>query len=227
MRRAAWWLPEKRRAYGSVLAGIVLTLPLLLPTAVDFSQSSYALYAFVLLAAYLSTYVLLTLVVFSRAPAPASRAWARETQPGTRVERFVLGTQPGTGMATGLSGISLAAVLLGRSTELWGDMGLNPVAGTFVVAALLVSSWLALGMTYAVEYMCRDQREDRESLRFSGDDEPVWSDYLYFSLGVSTTFGTHDVAVRNAAMRRTVTGHGLMAFVFNTIIIVIAISALV
>lgn len=207
------------------MVGIVATVPLWFRMVTDFTQSTYLGYALVLLAVYLSTYVVLTLV-FARVPSDQSRAWAKATDPGTRFERFVLGTQPGAGMATGLSGISLMAVVLGRSSELWGDVGLSSGGGAVVVVALLVASWLAVVVTYAVEYMCRDQREPGVQLAFPGGDEVGWIDYLYFSLAISTTFGTTDVDVRKSTTRRTVAGHGFIAFLFNTIIIVIAISAL-
>lgn len=51
-------------------------------------------------------------------------------------------------------------------------------------------------------------------------------DYLYFSLGVSTSFATSDVTVRTSSLRRTVAGHGVIAFVFNTVILAVAIGAL-
>ena len=69
------------------------------------------------------------MVVFARVPPDVSRAWAKATKPGTRFERFVLGTQPGAGTATSLSAISLLAVVFGRSSEMWGDLGLSSLSG--------------------------------------------------------------------------------------------------
>lgn len=106
-------------------------------------------------------------------------------------------------------------------------MGLSTVAGAAVIIALLVASWLSVVVTYSVEYMCRDQREPGTQLSFpGGNDDLRWMDYLYFSFGVSTTFGTTDVDVQDTSMRRTVTGQGIIAFIFNTVILAVAIGAI-
>lgn len=51
MTKATWWLPEQRRAYGSVLAGFLATIPLWIRVTGDFAQSTYVGYMLVLLAA--------------------------------------------------------------------------------------------------------------------------------------------------------------------------------
>lgn len=225
-RWARWWLPENRRAFGSVIVAAILTLPLSIRIAGRLSQSTYVGYTVVLLATYLSIYVLITLVAFAWVPAQDCREWARSTVPGTRVERFVLGTQPGAGMATGLSAISMIAVVIGQSDVFWWRMGLSTLTGAVVLVMLLVAAWLSMVLTHTVEYMCRDQREPGTQLAFPGDDPLRWMDYLYFSFSVSTTFGTTDVTVQKSTMRRTVTGHGIIAFIFNTVILAVAIGAI-
>ncbi len=228
--RALWWLPESRRAYGAVAAAAVLTLPLLWWSTLRTGHTTMLGYFVVLLATYLSLYVVLTLVVFARVSPQECRAWARATQPGTRLERFVLGTQPGAGMATGLSAFALFTVVVGQSARFWWQMGMSAVAGALIVITLLVASWLSVVLTYTVEYLCRDQREPGVQLAFpSGGDAPPeqrWVDYLYFSFAISTTFGTTDVDVQVSTMRRTVMGHGIIAFVFNTVILAVAIGAI-
>lgn len=226
MLHAQWWLPEKRRAYGSVTSAAVLTLPVGLAGGATIGSTTYVGYVLLLLATYLAVYVVSTLVVFARVPGDVCRDWARHTRPGTRLERWVLGTQPGAGLATVLSGFSLFAIVLGQSAEFWWAMGLSSLVGAIVIITLLVGAWLTVAITYAVEYMCRDQREPGVQLAFPGGDDVEWMDYLYFSFAVSTTFGTTDVDVRQTTTRRTVTGHGLIAFVFNTVILAVAIGAL-
>jgi len=41
---------------------------------------------------------------------------------------------------------------------------------------------------------------------------------------VGTTFGTTDVEVRHSALRRHVLTHGVLAFVFNTLVLTVAIT---
>ncbi len=132
----------------------------------------------------------------------------------------------GRGSGDGVSGFALVAVLAGLSATFWTDLRLPTGFAVVVVAMLLVSSWLAVTLTYAVEYLCRDQREPGVQLSFPGDKDAAWADYLYFSFAVSTTFGTTDVDVRKTTMRRTVTGHAVISFLFNTVILAVAIGAM-
>lgn len=166
------------------------------------------------LALYLLLYVVLTLAAFRRVPAARTRAWAAATRPGSWVRRYVLATEPGAGLATMASALALLAVyLLPRAG---GDAPAElPVVLSVV---LIVASWLSVALSFAVDYLCRDQRGPG-SLEFPGTPEPEWTDYLYFAVGVSTTFGTTDTGVRTSPMRRTVTTHAVLAFVFNTVIL--------
>ena len=61
---------------------------------------------------------------------------------------------------------------------------------------------------------------------FPGGGERSFTDYLYFSLMVQTTFGATDVAVESPGMRRAVMTHGVVAFVFNTVIVAMLVSLL-
>lgn len=63
--------------------------------------------------------------------------------------------------------------------------------------------------------------------RRDGDEgQHGFADYFYFSLTVATTFGATDVDVMTTRMRRTVTGHAALAFLFNTVIIALLVTAL-
>ena len=63
-------------------------------------------------------------------------------------------------------------------------------------------------------------------LDFPGSEEPSFTDYLYMSIAVQTTFGTTDVDVQTRVMRRVVLRHCVLAFGFNTVIVAILISHL-
>lgn len=89
--------------------------------------------------------------------------------------------------------------------------------------SVVVSSWVLVVLSYAIHYA----REDvaHPGLEFPGTD-PVWWDYVYLSTQVSTTFSASDVTVTTTAMRRHVTAQCLIAFVFNTVIVALVVSAL-
>lgn len=94
------------------------------------------------------------------------------------------------------------------------------------VTLAVVVAWVILALGYAVHYARLDATAEATHLRFPGDEPPAFDSYLYFALSVSTTFGTTDVTVLTATMRRTVTGHAVAAFVFNTLILALVVAGL-
>jgi len=93
--------------------------------------------------------------------------------------------------------------------------------------AMVGSVWASVMLTYAVHYARTDlaaAANGHPELGFPGDADRSFSDYLYMSAMIQATFGTTDVEVRSTAMRRTVTGQAVLAFVFNTGIIAVVIS---
>jgi uncharacterized membrane protein len=54
----------------------------------------------------------------------------------------------------------------------------------------------------------------------------LW-DFIYFSLVIGMTAQVSDVQVRTTAMRRAVTGHSVVSFFFNTVLIAMAVNAAV
>ena len=64
-------------------------------------------------------------------------------------------------------------------------------------------------------------------LGFPGTDTPNGWDFFYFSMVVGMTAQTADVEVRGYAMRRAVTIHALVSFLFTTVLIAMAVNAAV
>ncbi len=115
-----------------------------------------------------------------------------------------------------LAGVLIVIIVPGLRT--------NPV---FLGAAmvLVVTSWLNTVVNYAVHYARLDSAE--RHVAFPGEQERSFTDYLYLAMAVQTTFGTTDAEVVTTDMRRTVMTHGVIAFVFNSVIIAMIISLLI
>ncbi len=94
-----------------------------------------------------------------------------------------------------------------------------------LAAVVVVASWVNLLVTYAVHYARLDATAE-VGFDFPGRDPRTLWDYLYFAMAVQTTFGTTDVTVPTTQLRRAVTGHGVLAFVFNAVILVLSLSLL-
>ncbi|MFD2570127.1 DUF1345 domain-containing protein [Spirosoma soli] len=63
-------------------------------------------------------------------------------------------------------------------------------------------------------------------LDFPHEPEPDYLDFAYFSFVIGMTSQVSDVAIGSRPIRRTALAHGVVSFVFNTIIIALTISSL-
>ena len=202
-------------AYGLGTAALDLPLP---RTATYLATSS--LLSFVI---YFVIYQLLTWGVLHRADAGQLSEWARQTTPRSvqqrRLERWTgSGARAWALTAAGFALITVLAVLLVPE--------LRTNAAILVLSLLAVTTgWSMLVHAYAVAYL--RLHADTGGLVFPEDAGPVWSDYVYLAVQVSATFSSSDVDVTSTPMRRLVTGHTLLAFVFNTVVVALLVSVLV
>ena len=96
-----------------------------------------------------------------------------------------------------------------------------------LVVVTLLASWLMTHVTftfrYAHEYYGLDKAHAK-GLKFPDDDCPDYLDFLYFSMGLGTTFQVSDVEITARRFRHLATVHGLMSFLFNTIILALTVN---
>jgi uncharacterized membrane protein len=64
-------------------------------------------------------------------------------------------------------------------------------------------------------------------LQFPGGSDPTPWDFIYYSFVVGMTAQVSDVQVTASRMRRATLGHGIVSFFFNTVLIAMAVNAVV
>lgn len=143
---------------------------------------------------------------------------------------FPPGTPRGMDRFFGVSGpwwsVSLATLALVGIIPVIVDPRLRAHPPLLAAAAALVAaSWVDVVVTCAMHYARLDRRGDM--LQFPDDDPRSLTDYLYVSVCSQATFGTTDVQLVHPVMRKTVMGHGLLAFFFNTVIVAVLVSVVV
>jgi uncharacterized membrane protein len=96
--------------------------------------------------------------------------------------------------------------------------------------AAIVLGWVLIHTLYTFHYAHtyywdrdRDKEIDR-GLEFPGKDQPDYYDMAYFSFVIGMTFQVSDVQITSRSIRRTVLGHGIVAFVYNTAILALVIN---
>lgn len=99
-----------------------------------------------------------------------------------------------------------------------------------LVALTLFVSWLMTHITfafrYAHEYYARDNGgpEIDRGLDFPGEKRPDYLDFMYFSLVLGMTFQVSDVQITARKLRRLAVVHGLLSFLFNTVIVALTVN---
>lgn len=100
-----------------------------------------------------------------------------------------------------------------------------------VVAVTLFVSWLMTHVTfafrYAHEYYTSDIATPPEfdrGLDFPGEKRPDYLDFVYFALVLGMTFQVSDVQITSRKLRRLATLHGLIGFLYNTVILALTVN---
>ena len=105
------------------------------------------------------------------------------------------------------------------------------VAAALLAGLTVVLSWLLAHTIFALHYAhgyFNDLAEDRApGLAFPAEhDDPDYWDFLYFSFVVGMTAQVSDVQVLTQVWRRLVLAHGLLSFLFNTVVLALSINLL-
>jgi uncharacterized membrane protein len=101
-----------------------------------------------------------------------------------------------------------------------------------LIAATLVLAWTFGNMVYALHYAhlfytSDDGGKDLAGLIFPGDGkEPDYGDFVYFSFTIGVALQTADVAISSPGIRRVAIGQSIAAFVYNLVVLALAVSVL-
>lgn len=137
-----------------------------------------------------------------------------------------------TVFAITLAGVAASFAALTTVLSVAKDMPTGAVRAFYigVVAATLLLSWLVthlvFALRYAHEYYQQDEgaRDVDGGLEFPGGLAPDYWDFLYFSLVLGMTFQVSDVQITARKLRRLATLHGLIGFLFNTVIVALTVN---
>ena len=125
-------------------------------------------------------------------------------------------------VAAGLA--SLGAILVQLA---YNDGERKPAQLGLVVVTILLS-WAFIHTMFALHYAHEFYGEDEGpagGLAFpGGDDTPDYWDFVYFAFVIGMTSQVSDVAITSREIRRTVTAHGIVSFVFNVALLALTIN---
>lgn len=124
--------------------------------------------------------------------------------------------------------ISFAAII----KEFSSAKRMDPATGqlhVILVVATLVLSWLVMQIVFALRYAHEYYTATSgivpdKGLQFPGKDDPDYWDFVYFSFVLGMTFQVSDVQITSRKLRRLATVHGMLGFVFNTVIVALTVN---
>jgi uncharacterized membrane protein len=104
----------------------------------------------------------------------------------------------------------------------------DPHYALYIALAIVavVLSWTFVHTIFALHYAHDFYGEGtrKEGLKFPGDGQPDYWDFIYFAFVIGMTFQVSDVAVTHKSIRRMVVTHGALSFFFTTTIVALTVN---
>jgi uncharacterized membrane protein len=125
--------------------------------------------------------------------------------------------------AAALASLGAIVAELGSSS---GNGAVKPAAHLVLAAGTIVMSWLFTHTIFALHYAHEfyESAGEGSGLSFPGEQQPDYWDFVYFSFVIGMTSQVSDVAVTRKTIRRTVTAHGIVSFVFNAALLALTVN---
>lgn len=96
------------------------------------------------------------------------------------------------------------------------------IAGVAVIA--VVASWALIQVDYMLRYAHRYYTSAYGGIDFNQKEEPMYSDFAYFSVGLGMTYQVADTNIRRNEIRRLVVGQTMLAYLFGAVILATVIN---
>jgi len=132
-----------------------------------------------------------------------------------------------TAILGGLGGV----LLLLKNKEGWM---LSKGMETFIYIIGVTFSWILLHMLFTGRYAHlyygdhpTRKGQIAKGLDIPGDEPPDYLDFAYFAFVIGMTFQVSDIEISSRRIRRLVLIHGLLSFLFNTVIVALTINVVV
>ena len=202
-----------------ILAGVVgLATWLAVPWQI--SASTRALLAWDLAGLMLLGFALL---IITRSDSRETRRRAAAYDPGRRLVWIIM-------LAASAFSLFAAAAVLGRDHA--GAAATEPFARGLHVAlcvATVAISWLVTHSAFTLRYAHLYYRDTHRAggIELPGGEAPDDFDFAYFAFTIAMCFQVSDATISSKQIRRTVLGQALLSFLYNTVILALALNLIV
>ncbi|HZR95478.1 MAG TPA: DUF1345 domain-containing protein [Gaiellaceae bacterium] len=102
--------------------------------------------------------------------------------------------------------------------------GREKVLLILLAVAVVALSWWIVHTVFTLRYGDLFYATPTGGIDFNDDGRPDYHDFAYLALTIGMTYQVSDTNLTDTAMRRTATRHGLLSFVFGTVIVALLIN---
>ena len=118
--------------------------------------------------------------------------------------------------------VSLAGVAFGL-VKAGQEHGVTRAAITAVTVLSVFLAWCVVQTVFVLRY-ARLYYGGARGIDFNEDDEPDYHDFTYLALTVGMTYQVSDTNLGAKAIRRAVTRHALLSYLFGTVVVAMMIN---
>lgn len=141
--------------------------------------------------------------------AAQTRAHAVAEDPGRSVARLTAVI----GSVASLGAVGIVLIETASRSELESYM----LAGIAVVS--VAASWSLIQLDYTLRVARVYYSEPVGGIDFNQTEDPTYTDFVYFSIGIGMGYQVGDTSIRTNQFRRMVIGQALLAYLFGAVII--------
>lgn len=88
----------------------------------------------------------------------------------------------------------------------------------------IVTSWFLIHTLHTLKYAAMHYGHKGGAVDFNQDDPPCYADFAYLSFTIGMTFQVSDPRLQTPAIRAAVLRHGLLSYLFGTVILASTIN---
>ncbi len=100
------------------------------------------------------------------------------------------------------------------------------VVMTTVAVATVVLAWATVHIVFVLRYADLYYNDEIGGVDFPGGEPPDYRDFVYLGFTVGMTFQVSDTDITSRAIRRTITRHAMISYLFGTVIIGVTINVM-
>jgi uncharacterized membrane protein len=98
------------------------------------------------------------------------------------------------------------------------------ILAAILAALAVVIAWALINTIYAFKYARMYYHDDRYRFQFNQEEDPSYSDFAYAAFSIGMAYNANNVDESSTPARRIALGHALLAYLFGTIVVAVAIN---